>query len=67
MEKTIARKNLARIHLNGKDWDSDFVKNYHIWFNPGFILKDKRLKIPSLRAAMASGKIDNIISSLPDL
>lgn len=65
--KTMAKKDLTGIQLYANGWDPEFVKNYHIWFNPRFILVDKDQNILYLSALRPSGNIEIILSSLPDL
>jgi peroxiredoxin len=62
--KFIEKKKLKGIQLYGEGWDSKFVKNYFIKFNPRFILIDDNQKIVYLSAPRPSGNIDNILSKL---
>ena len=48
-------------------WNSDFVKQYNIWFNPRFILVDRSQNIVYLSAPRPTGDIESILSDLPGL
>jgi len=65
--KTMEKKNLKGIQLFANGWDSEFVKQYHIWFNPRFILVDKDQHIVYLSALRPSGEIESILNRLPGL
>jgi thiol-disulfide isomerase/thioredoxin len=66
-KKTLEKRDLKGIQLFGGGWDSEFVKDYHIWYNPRFILVDRDQRIVYLSAPRPTGNIDEIIGSLPGL
>jgi hypothetical protein len=66
-KKTIERKELKGIQLFGNGWNSDFVKDYSVIFNPRFILIGKDQKIINLSAPRPSGEIDGILNELEGL
>ena len=65
--KTMDKKDLKGIQLFGNGWNSDFVRQYHIWFNPRFILIDKAQNIVYLSAPRPTGEVESILSDLPGL
>lgn len=65
--RTLEKRDLKGIQLFGEGWESEFVKDYHIWFNPRFILIDKDQRIVYLSAPRPTGNIIETFESLPGL